>query len=119
MKAGIIYNKDKKRAVEFYEFLKDKLSEKGIETVSEDRVWEMNFLIVLGGDGTLLKASKKFVDIDIPVIAVNMGSLGFMTEIKESEALFVVESVIEGKFLTEQRNFLEIDINGHKHYGLN
>lgn len=119
MKAGIIYNTDKERAIEFAATLKEELIKRGIEVVVEDRVWDMNFIIVLGGDGTLLKASKSLVDIEIPVIAVNMGSLGFMTEIKESEAIFVIESVIEGKFLTEQRNFLEIDINGKKHYGLN
>lgn len=119
LKAGIIYNTDKKRAVEFAEFLRGEILKRGIEVVAEDRIWEMDFLVVLGGDGTLLKASKNLVEIDIPVIAVNMGSLGFMTEIRESEALEVIDNVIEGKFLIEQRNFLEVRVNGEKHYGLN
>lgn len=48
-----------------------------------EREAEADFYVVIGGDGTLLTAFKTFVRTDIPIIAINAGQLGFLTEIKK------------------------------------
>ena len=62
-------------------------------------------LVVLGGDGTLLAASR-LLDKPIPVLGVNFGSLGFLTEITLAELYPALEGVIEGRYEYEERRLL-------------
>jgi len=73
----------------------------------------------LGGDGTLIRASKKLIIKEIPVMAVNMGSLGFLTEIKKEETFDTIERVLTGNYEIQKRNFLEIHFNNKMYYSLN
>ena len=67
-----------------------------------------DLLVVLGGDGTLLGAARGAVqaDTDIPVLAVNMGSLGFLTEITLPELYRALDSVIDGSARFVERQML-------------
>jgi NAD+ kinase len=62
-------------------------------------------LVVLGGDGTLLAASR-LLDKPIPVLGVNFGSLGFLTEITLAELYPTLEGVLEGRYEHEHRRLL-------------
>jgi NAD+ kinase len=62
-------------------------------------------LVVLGGDGTLLAASR-LLDKPIPVLGVNFGSLGFLTEITLPELYPALQGVVEGRFEYEERRLL-------------
>jgi NAD+ kinase len=62
-------------------------------------------LVVLGGDGTLLAASR-LLEKPIPVLGVNFGSLGFLTEITLGELYATLEGVIEGRYEHEERRLL-------------
>jgi len=62
-------------------------------------------LVVLGGDGTLLAASR-LLERAIPVLGVNFGSLGFLTEITLSELFPTLEGVLEGRYEHEERRLL-------------
>jgi len=66
-------------------------------------------LVVLGGDGTLLAASR-LLDRPIPVLGVNFGSLGFLTEITLPELYPTLESVLSGRFNLEERRLLRARI---------
>jgi NAD+ kinase len=59
--------------------------------------------IVLGGDGTLIHAARMFKGRTVPLLGVNLGSLGFMTEIRSSELAEVLERVLEGKGRIDSR----------------
>ena len=63
-------------------------------------------LVVLGGDGTLLAASRLLQDRPIPVIGVNLGSLGFLTETTLGELYPTLQGVVEGRFEYEDRRLL-------------
>ena len=69
---------------------------------SEMNKW-VNLVIVLGGDGTLLSATRALEDENIPILGVNLGGLGFLTEITLDELFPVLEKMIEGKVETEKR----------------
>jgi NAD+ kinase len=62
-------------------------------------------LVVLGGDGTLLAASR-LLDRSVPVLGVNFGSLGFLTEITPPELLQTLEGVVDGRYECEERRLL-------------
>jgi NAD+ kinase len=67
-------------------------------------------LVVLGGDGTLLAASQLLGERSIPVLGVNFGSLGFLTEITLPELLPAVESLLRGDYRYEERRLLRAEL---------
>ena len=72
---------------------------------SPDVVAGADMLVVLGGDGTLLAASH-LVDRPVPVLGVNFGSLGFLTEITMPELYPTLEGVLRGEYRFEERRML-------------
>ena len=67
-------------------------------------------MIVLGGDGTLLSAARAAGGRDIPLFAVNLGNLGFLTSIKVDALYPQLERVLAGEFRTEQRHMLHCEL---------
>lgn len=118
-KAVIIYNKTKPEALEFYNSSKNYLSSKGVNILDSKEIEEADFMVVIGGDGTLLSASKKAINHNFPVVAINLGSLGFLTEVRKEEAFEIFDRVICGEFYSDKRYFLEIVLNNEKYYALN
>ena len=65
-------------------------------------------VITLGGDGTLIQAARDLVDLQIPMIGVNMGSLGYLTQIARGEALSpMLDALLKDHFRLERRMMLE------------
>jgi NAD+ kinase len=62
-----------------------------------------DLVVVLGGDGTLIHAARLVAGRPVPLLGVNLGSLGFMTEIPSRELFDVLDKVLAGKFTIESR----------------
>ncbi len=62
--------------------------------------------IVVGGDGTLLNAARSLVDYDVPLLGINLGRLGFLTDIPPSEMRQDLQEIFAGKFHEESRTLL-------------
>ena len=76
----------------------------GWELVEESELVERaELLIVLGGDGTLIHGARLLAGRPVPILGINLGSLGFMTEIPSSEMYPVLERVLAGDFQTSSR----------------
>ncbi len=74
---------------------------------SEIARYQPEFVLVLGGDGTLLSAARAVGDSGIPLLAVNLGSLGFLTEVRLEELYPTLTAAIEGRCPVESRSLLE------------
>ncbi|MGL5377876.1 MAG: NAD(+)/NADH kinase [Cetobacterium sp.] len=115
MKGIIIYNEDKIEAKKLYSEILSFLKTKNIEIIELDEILQANFAVVIGGDGTLLRASKTLIkNSNIDIFAVNAGSLGFLTEIKAEEFQDTFNNYLKGISKKESRQFLEIVINNRK-----
>ncbi|MHB0970080.1 MAG: NAD(+)/NADH kinase [Thermoanaerobaculia bacterium] len=72
---------------------------------------DADLLITFGGDGTLLSVARHAPG-GVPVIGVNMGTLGFLTEIRLEEFPAVLEKVLDNDYLAESRLTLDVIVNG-------
>jgi NAD+ kinase len=70
----------------------------------------VEMIIVLGGDGTLLSVARLVRDREVPILGVNLGGLGFLTEITLEELYRVLERVVQGDFVTDERVVLNISV---------
>ena len=66
-----------------------------------------DFALVLGGDGTLLSAARAVAHEGVPILAVNLGSLGFLTEVPLNELYVALEAVDQGQCPVEERSVLD------------
>ncbi len=66
--------------------------------------------IVLGGDGTMLNAARHLAGYRVPLVGVNQGRLGFMTDIARADMLTCIDDLLAGKFTPESRLLLSGDI---------
>ena len=80
---------------------------------------DINALIVLGGDGTILSAAHKIYNTDISILGVNMGTLGFMTELNVKEAFTDLNNDFVENAYKEERSMIEADIITSKQETLN
>ena len=76
--------------------------QKDIKCITKDT----ECVIVLGGDGTMLHAARLVVDHDIPMVGVNLGTLGFLTEIELSRLYEGLDGLLNDKFQVEERMML-------------
>ncbi|GIK25245.1 MAG: NAD kinase [Rhodocyclales bacterium] len=83
----------------------------GFPVVSYASIGERaDLAIVLGGDGSMLTAARKLAESDVPLVGVNQGRLGFMTDLARDDMLDGMTDLLEGKFKGEQRFLLDASV---------
>jgi NAD+ kinase len=84
----------------------------GVEVLSRDEMASrpLNFVVVLGGDGTLLSAARSMAKAGIPVLGVNLGSLGFLTEVRLEELYPTLQGIEDGRCNVETRSMVHCDV---------
>ena len=83
---------------------------RGEGTPREQIPGQVDLIVGLGGDGTLLAAARLVGEHNVPLLAVNLGSLGFLTEITLDEMIPVLESVAADQHRLETRRMLEAEV---------
>jgi NAD+ kinase len=90
---------------------------------SEDLPEDVSYLFSLGGDGTFLKSFLMGRNGSIPMVGINSGRLGFLSEISRNEIEVALNDIINGNFLIDERTVLELEIPSEplmpKFYALN
>lgn len=83
-----------------------------LKTFSMDEA-QMSFdlAIVVGGDGTLLRAARELAKRDIPIAGINLGRLGFLVDISPTEAFARLDEILAGQYRPEERPLLKATIN--------
>jgi len=79
-------------------------------TVPEEFPGEIDLMVVLGGDGTMLHAVRLLDGRSVPVLGVNLGSLGFLTAITAGEVFNLLERIFAGDFVTNERMLLSVTV---------
>jgi NAD+ kinase len=72
---------------------------------------QSQLLLVLGGDGTLLAAARVAAPLGIPILPINMGSLGFLTSFMLEEMYPALEQVLAGRFSCSERVMLDVELH--------
>ncbi len=67
-------------------------------------------VVVLGGDGTFLSVARSLEDLSIPLVGVNLGGLGFLTEISTGSCFEEIKEILDGHFAIEERMRLQVSI---------
>jgi NAD+ kinase len=83
-------------------------------------------LVVLGGDGTLLRAARAVIQVDVPLLGVNLGKVGFLSKVEAGELETVLAKIAAGEFSIDERMVLEARLlrggtesDGEVHHALN
>ena len=113
-KAIIIPNPYKQQSVDFAKEASELLQANGCETQILDNNTEpcddADFVIVLGGDGTILRAARRLYGKNVTFFGINFGNLGYLAEANPSNAKEALLQLVYGEYKTEERIMLEGDI---------
>jgi len=71
---------------------------------------QCDMVVVLGGDGTLISVAREIGELEVPILGVNLGSLGFLTEITRQELFPVLKRVLAGEYALSDRLMLDIEV---------
>ena len=87
------------------------LPEHGLKVCTRKEMGEAcDLVIVIGGDGSLLGAARAVARYNVPVLGINRGSLGFLTDIQPDRLEEQIGEVLDGKFIIESRFLLEMEL---------
>jgi len=78
------------------------------EQLNDELPLDLDLAIVIGGDGTLLHVARSMAEAKIPVAGVNLGRLGFLTDIPQADMLSEVDAILEGQHNIEDRMMLDV-----------
>ncbi len=129
-KIGVIANIDKKPSTLYTDNLLQWAARQGVTTLLEKELArkmgaargytinqlkaQADLLVVIGGDGTLLRTARLVKEVTIPIMGINLGVFGYLTEVNLSEMTKTMELVIKGEFRAENRMMLDVVIRRQK-----
>ena len=80
------------------------------EVASEEIAANVDLILVLGGDGTMIATSRMLGDREVPVMGVNYGGLGYLAEFRIEELYSGLESILSGNFRLDKRVMLDVEL---------
>jgi NAD+ kinase len=123
---GLVARYDKKSALKLTEELSEYLKKKGLKVYVEDTLAEKvitkeefiplsemktDFIITIGGDGTILRTCLNVPKPEPPILTINMGVRGFLTEVEPKNACEAVERILKGEYKIEKCAKLAVTID--------
>lgn len=105
---------DRQLHVVLEDSIADLLPGHGLQTSSRQQLGEVcDLVIVVGGDGSMLGAARALARHDTPVVGINRGNLGFLTDILPDELETRISEVLEGRYRVENRFLLQAEVRRH------
>lgn len=108
-KVGIFYNKENQKAKYLALSIEKTLSSRNINAAiltTDEFSEEITFALVLGGDGTILKTARYYSHYNVPILGVNLGRLGFLSQSKPPQIEDAIDCILSGRFKIEDRIML-------------
>lgn len=115
-RVGIVVNQKKRDALEVLRRLRNRLKARGVEVVDDTHLErscipaKADLIIALGGDGTLLNVVHFMGRRSVPVVGVNLGGLGFLTEFSPDELFAHLSRILAGKYEYSERMMLSAEV---------
>jgi NAD+ kinase len=106
-KIVILGRRSDPRVTEPMDLLTEHLTNTGLELISEDEIARADLVIAIGGDGTMLYASRAAREFGTPILGINRGRLGFLADVTPDQIITSVEHVLKGDYSTDSRLMLE------------
>ena len=101
-------------------FSANKIDLKNVQVVDAQKFNQaVDLIIVFGGDGTLLGAARKFISNKTPILGINLGTVGFLTDVNIENFGSVIKDVLNGDYVLEERSLVEASFLGQEVFGLN
>src|SRR6185436_4905667 len=88
--------------------LREFLKSRGCDVAKEGKGADL--AIVIGGDGTMLAAARELVPLGVPLVGINQGRVGFMTDIGHDDTRSAIGAILEGRYVVEERSLLDAEI---------
>jgi NAD+ kinase len=119
-RVGFAYNPTKEAALELRERAEGWCQMRGIAhwaapagelSALVEQLPETGVLVVLGGDGTFLRAARAVAEVDVPLLGVNLGKIGFLSKVETNGLEATLARLVEGDFKIEDRMALEATIH--------
>lgn len=115
---GIIYNARIPEALDLSTAIANELSPQQSSWIApaedlddlKERVSDTDLVVTAGGDGTILRAARVTAPFDVPLVGINMGRLGFMTELQVNEALELLPRYLDGSCRIEEHNMVQAQL---------
>ena len=112
-RVGVVLHTDRSAVVAQFEELSQLLKAADIEVVEIDgnvSSLDVEVVVVMGGDGTILKAADFTRNIDAPLLGANLGRVGFLAEVERLDMKTVAEAVISQRWTLESRLTISVDV---------
>jgi NAD+ kinase len=107
---GVVSNPERDPGLEFAGRVTGLLNVKGRETASGEGVFDRaDVIVALGGDGTMLRTARRASMRGTPVLGINLGTLGYLTDVEKDEAEQALDNLLAGRFRVESRMMLCVD----------
>ena len=110
---AIVGRNDDPRVAEPMQVLSRHLTKAGIALLANDDICGADLIIAIGGDGTMLYASRLARNSGTPILGINRGRLGFLADVTPDEMIASVEHVLRGDYSTDSRLMLEARLISH------
>lgn len=133
MRIGLMVNSMRPDAMEYTRKAVEYLQSREVKVYAEDdvafllgenvrnfsRAHDIEAIISFGGDGTLLRGAQYAMRWDAALLGINLGRVGFLTEVEPLEITDALDAVIEGNYMTQTRPVLNIQVGQNTWYALN
>lgn len=84
----------------------------GVPRVPEDEIaGQVDLMVAIGGDGNMLRAARRVAEHDVPLLGVNRGRLGFLTDISPDRMIEALDEILAGNYVAEDRQMLEATVS--------
>jgi len=126
-KIGVVANIEKEKSLELTRHLKQWAEKRGVEVYLEQQIAGrleekdgldrknlagiVDLLVVLGGDGTMLRTARAVREMDVPIVGINLGGFGYLNEINVNEMDEAMEMILAGNYQIEKRMMLDVVIS--------